>query len=57
MPLAERRERHKVMFEILCINDVKSWADRFLRALTRPGSLPNWLDPVGYYGPVNASFA
>ena len=33
MPLAERRERHKAIFEMLSHNDIQTWAARFLRAL------------------------
>jgi trehalose 6-phosphate synthase len=36
MPLEERRERQQRMFDVLSRNDIHSWADRFLAALTRP---------------------
>ena len=43
MPLAERRSRHDALFRVLMANDVESWGERFLIALTRPLMLPNWL--------------
>jgi trehalose 6-phosphate synthase len=46
MPLDERKARHEVLLDVLTVNDVKSWADRFLAALTRPRPLPNWLRQV-----------
>jgi trehalose 6-phosphate synthase len=36
MPLAERRQRHDAMFQVLSKNDIQFWADRFLDALERP---------------------
>jgi trehalose 6-phosphate synthase len=35
MPLAERRQRHDVLFRVLLHNDIHHWADRFLAALER----------------------
>jgi trehalose 6-phosphate synthase len=35
MPLAERRERHDVLFRVLSHNDIQHWADRFLTTLER----------------------
>jgi trehalose 6-phosphate synthase len=43
MPLAERRTRHDALFRVLMANDVDSWGERFLIALTQPVKLPNWL--------------
>ena len=43
MPLSERRSRHDALFRVLMANDVESWGERFLIALTRPLMLPNWL--------------
>jgi trehalose-6-phosphate synthase len=42
MPLEERHSRHDAMFQVLLTNDVESWGERFLIALTRPVNLPNW---------------
>ena len=41
MPLEERRTRHDASFQVLAKNDVESWGERFLIALTRPVNLPN----------------
>ena len=43
MPLEERRSRHDALFQVLMTNDIESWGERFLIALTRPVNLPNWL--------------
>jgi trehalose 6-phosphate synthase len=43
MPLDERRKRHHALIQVLTTNDVESWGERFLIALTRPLNLPNWL--------------
>ncbi len=43
MPLEERRSRHDALFQVLMANDIDSWGERFLIALTRPVNLPNWL--------------
>jgi trehalose 6-phosphate synthase len=42
MPLTERRERHKVLFETLTQNDIAHWAERFLATLTRPPRAAAW---------------
>jgi trehalose 6-phosphate synthase len=34
MPLAERRERHRAIFEALSRNPISLWAKRFLESLT-----------------------
>ena len=47
MQLEERRARHDAMFRVLMTNDVESWGERFLIALTRPLNLPNWLGQRG----------
>ena len=33
MPLAERRERHASMLEVVRRNDVRAWHERFVAAL------------------------
>jgi trehalose-6-phosphate synthase len=43
MPLEERCAHHGASFQVLAANDVESWGERFLIALTRPVNLPNWL--------------
>jgi trehalose 6-phosphate synthase len=42
MPLDERRSRHNALFRVLGANDVKTWGERFLMALTRPPDLGQW---------------
>jgi len=44
MPLAERRARHKAMFDVLARHDIQAWADRFLADLQRE---PELLGRVG----------
>jgi trehalose 6-phosphate synthase len=39
MPLEERRARHETLFRVIRENDLKSWGDRFLAALTKPAEL------------------
>ena len=48
MPLDERRRRHDALFQVLMTNDVESWGERFLIALTRPLNLPNWLGQTDF---------
>jgi trehalose 6-phosphate synthase len=57
MPLDERRARHEAMFQVLLVNDVKSWGDRFLANLRRQSVLPNWLGPSRHYGAINRGFS
>ena len=35
MSLEERRSRHKALFEVISENDLKSWGERFLAALSK----------------------
>jgi trehalose 6-phosphate synthase len=46
MPLTERRDRHKAMFEVLAHNDIQSWAERFLSILQRAPAMPSRLDQI-----------
>jgi trehalose 6-phosphate synthase len=48
MPLDQRRSRHDALFQVLMTNDIESWGERFLIALTRPISLPNWLGQTDF---------
>jgi trehalose 6-phosphate synthase len=50
MPLAERQERHKAMFNALSRNDIQAWADRFLNALERTPVTPNAFDQMASVG-------
>jgi trehalose 6-phosphate synthase len=42
MPLEERRERHRAMYETLTRNDIAHWAERFIATLAQPPRLANW---------------
>jgi trehalose 6-phosphate synthase len=44
MPLAERRDRHDALFQVLSHNDIQRWADRFLAALEREPRAPSPLE-------------
>ena len=46
MPLDERRERHKAMYETLLQNDIAHWAERFIATLTRPTRNADWPFPT-----------
>ncbi len=46
MPLAERRARHKAMFDVLSRNDIQAWADSFLAALQREPREPDRVDRI-----------
>ena len=46
MPLAERRERHDVLFRVLSYNDIQHWADRFLTVLERKPEPPSRLEQM-----------
>src|SRR5580704_96270 len=46
MPLGERRDRHKAIFEVLARNDIQIWAARFLGALEREPAAVSHLDQV-----------
>jgi trehalose 6-phosphate synthase len=47
MPLAERRERHKALFDVLMKNDIRHWAERFIETLVRPPRRLDWFGHVG----------
>jgi trehalose 6-phosphate synthase len=44
MPLAERRQRHDSLFQVLSDNDIHHWADSFLAALKREPMAPRHLE-------------
>ncbi len=50
MPLAERRERHELMFRVLSHNDIQHWADRFLTALERAPTAPSQFEQMPSVG-------
>src|SRR4029078_6819960 len=41
MPIEERRERHEALFRTISENDIKSWGERFLAALTHQSAAPS----------------
>jgi trehalose 6-phosphate synthase len=47
MPLPERRGRYDALFQVLKANDVETWGERFLLALTQPLNVSNWLRQTG----------
>ena len=46
MPLAERRDRHASLFQVLSHNNIRHWADRFLAALEREPQALSQLERV-----------
>ena len=40
MPLEERRARHEVLFQVISDNDLNSWGEHFLAALSKSGAAP-----------------
>jgi trehalose 6-phosphate synthase len=57
MPLEERRERHESLFRVISKNDLQSWGELFLAALTTPG--PPLIQPLHITLPptINPGFA
>jgi trehalose 6-phosphate synthase len=47
MSLEERRSRHQALFRTVSDNDLKSWGELFLAALTKDADLPNWQQHPG----------
>jgi trehalose-6-phosphate synthase len=50
MPLAERRERHDALFQVLSHNNIQHWADRFLAALERQPRALSYLERMPSVG-------
>jgi len=57
MSLGERRARHKAMFRLISENDLKSWGDCFLGALTKAPDLPLWHEDLGPRPMLNPGLA
>jgi trehalose 6-phosphate synthase len=57
MPLDERRMRHEALYRVIAKNDLQSWGEHFLSALTQKADLPLWHEPVGLQPPIRASLA
>jgi hypothetical protein len=47
MPLKERRTRYEALFHLISENDLKSWGELFLAALTKDADLPHWHEHLG----------
>ena len=46
MPLEERRTRHEALYQVISDNDLKSWGEHFLAALTNAS--PLWRPEIGH---------
>jgi trehalose 6-phosphate synthase len=57
MPLEERRSRHATLFHVLSENDLKSWGELFLAALTKDADLPLWREHLGFESRINSGVA
>ena len=57
MSLDERRARHQAMFRLISENDLKSWGDCFLDALTKEGELPLGNEHLGPRPMLNPGLA
>ncbi len=53
MPLEERRQRHEALFHVISENDIKSWGELFLAALTMEADLPSWREQLGLQPPMD----
>jgi trehalose 6-phosphate synthase len=57
MPLQERRSRHDALFRLISENDLKSWGELFLAALTKDADLPLWHEHLGLSPMLNRGLA
>ena len=48
MPLEERRRRHEALFQVISENDLNSWGEHFLNALTQDAASPLWYEQLGF---------
>jgi trehalose 6-phosphate synthase len=48
MPIEERRERHEALFHVISENDIQSWGERFLAALTDQSAESGWQDRLDF---------
>ena len=46
MSLEERRARHAALFHLISENDLRTWGELFLAALTGDPDLPLWREPA-----------
>ncbi len=57
MPLEERRTRHQALFQVISDNDLNSWGEHFLAALTRDGTSPPQREPLDLVPTIPARLA
>jgi trehalose 6-phosphate synthase len=57
MPLEERRARHQVLFQVISDNDLNSWGEHFLAALSTSGTPPQLRDELELGPAVTAGLA
>ena len=57
MSLDERQARHQALFPLISENDLKSWGDCFLDALTKEADLPLWHEDLGLRPMLNPGLA
>jgi trehalose 6-phosphate synthase len=57
MPLDERRSRFQTLYHVLSENDLKSWGELFLAALTKDADLPLWRQHLGFESHLNSGVA
>jgi trehalose 6-phosphate synthase len=57
MSLEERRSRHQTLFHLISENDLKTWSELFLAALTKEPDLPIWHEHLGLRPILNPGLA
>ena len=57
MPLKERRSRHAALFHLISENDLKTWGELFLAALTQNADVPLWREHLGLQPSISSNLA
>jgi trehalose 6-phosphate synthase len=57
MPLEERRARHQVLYQVISDNDLNSWGEHFLAALSKSGTSPQLHEELELGPAVTAGLA
>ena len=57
MTLEERRTRHRALFQVISDNDLKSWGEHFLVALTNDAASPLRHEQLGVTPPLRSNVA
>jgi len=57
MPLEERCTRHEELFRVISENDLQSWGEHFLAALTQEAAQPLWQESIGLQPSIRAGIA